>query len=272
MTSIEWRKILTSSEPVKSLTKGLSSRAGRNSAGRITMGYKGGGHKRLYRELDFSYEKRDVPAVIRSVEYDPNRSGLIGLACYKDGDKRYVLLPQSMKVGDEFVASMNAEIKVGNKTVLSRLPAGTFVFNIEVTPNSKAKLVRSAGSYAEVIAQDNGYTLVKMPSTEVRKFKDNCWATIGAVSNEENWLVNIGKAGRNRWLGVRPKVRGSARNPVDHPYGGGEGRQGRGRRRAITRTGKPVGKGQKSRKPKKYSNNLIVARRVVGQKKSSKSS
>lgn len=267
MTSIEWRKVLTASSPLKSLTRGLSARAGRNSAGRVTMSYKGGGHKRVYREIDFSYEKKNVPAVIKSIEYDPNRSGLIGLVVYKDGDRRYTLLPQSMKVGDEFIASENAEIKVGNRTMLSKLPAGTFVFNIEVNPNGRAKMARSAGNYAEVVAQDSGYTLVKMPSTEVRKFKDTCWATIGAVSNEENWLVNIGKAGRNRWLGKKPKVRGSARNPVDHPYGGGEGRQGRGRRRAITRTGRPVGKGQKSRRPKKYSNNFIVSRRMVGGKK-----
>jgi large subunit ribosomal protein L2 len=151
--------------------------------------------------------------------------------------------------------------------ILANVPVGTFVYGVELIPGGGSKIARSAGNYVEVVAQDNGVTHLKMPSTEVRKVSNNCWASIGAVSNEENWLVNIGKAGRNRWLGKKPKVRASARNPVDHPYGGGEGKQGRGRRRAITRTGLPVGKGQKSRRAKKYSNVFIVSRRRVGDRK-----
>ncbi len=266
MTGIEWSKLLTVAKPVKSLTKGLNRRAGRNSAGRVTMNYIGGGHKRLYRDIDFSYTKRDIPGKIETIEYDPNRSGLIGVMCYRDGERRYRLLPQGVKVNDILTISEKADIKPGNAMMLKNIPVGTFVYGIELFPHGGAKIGRSAGNYAMVIAQDSGYVHLKMPSTEVRKVSGECFASVGAVSNEENWLVNIGKAGRNRWLGKKPKVRASARNPVDHPYGGGEGRQGRGRRRAITRTGLPVGKGQKSRRAKKYSNTFIVSRRRVGDK------
>ena len=264
MTGIDWPKLLTASQPKKSLTSGLNRRAGRNSMGRVTMNYIGGGHKRRFREIDFFYTKKDIPAKIESIEYDPNRSGLIGLVCYRDGDRRYVILPQGVKVGDTIMTGEKADIKAGNRLPLRNIPIGAFVFNVELIPGGGAKIARSAGNYVQVIAQDAGSTHLKMPSTEVRKVSGECYASIGAVSNEENWLVNIGKAGRNRWLGKKPKVRASARNPVDHPYGGGEGKQGRGRRRAITRTGLPVGKGQKSRRPKKYSNIFIVSRRRVG--------
>ena len=266
MTGIDWPKLLTSGNPKKSLTSGLNRRAGHNSAGRVTMNYQGGGHKRMFRDVDFIYDKKDIPAKVETIEYDPNRSGLIGLVCYRDGERRYVLLPQSVKVGDTIMTGEKAELKAGNRLPLRTVPVGAFVYNVELVPGGGAKIARSAGNYVQVIAQDAGYTHLKMPSTEVRKVSGNCFASIGAVSNEENWLVNIGKAGRNRWLGKRPKVRASARNPVDHPYGGGEGKQGRGRRRAITRTGLPVGKGQKSRRPKKYSNIFIVSRRRVGDK------
>ncbi len=266
MTSINWSELLTASKPNKSLVKGLNRRAGRNSAGRVTMNYIGGGHKRRFRDIDFFYDKKNIPAKVETVEYDPNRSGLIGLVCYKDGERRYSLLPREIKPGDFIVVSEKAEIKPGNRLPLKDIPVGAFVFGIEIIPGGGAKIARSAGNYAQVIAQDGNYTQLKMPSTEIRKVSSNCWASIGSVSNEENWLVNIGKAGRNRWLGKKPKVRASARNPVDHPYGGGEGRQGRGRRRAITRTGRPVGKGQKSRRAKKYSNIFIVSRRRVGDK------
>jgi large subunit ribosomal protein L2 len=267
MTTISYRKILTAKDPHKSLTSGFKRSVGRNSFGRLTTRHKGGGHKRLYREIDFKYEKFNIPAKVLTVEYDPNRSGLISLVCYKDGEKRYALLPKSMKVGDEFLVSENAEVKIGNRLPLKKMPVGTFIYNVELKPNGGAQLGRSAGNYVEVVAQDAGYTHLKMPSSEVRKVLDTCWASVGEVSNDENRLVNIGKAGRSRWLGIRPTVRGTAMNPVDHPYGGGEGRQGRGTRRAKTRWGKPVGKGQKSRYPKKYSNYLIVSRRKVGKKR-----
>lgn len=267
MTTISYRKIITAKDPHKSLTSGFKRSVGRNSFGRLTTRHKGGGHKRLYREIDFKYEKFNIPAKVLTVEYDPNRSGLISLVCYKDGEKRYALLPKSVKVGDEFIVSESAEVKIGNRLPLNKIPVGTFIYNVELKPKGGAQLGRSAGNYVEVVAQDAGYTHLKMPSTEIRKVLDTCWASVGEVSNDENRLVNIGKAGRSRWLGIRPTVRGTAMNPVDHPYGGGEGRQGRGTRRAKTRWGKPVGKGQKSRYPKKYSNYLIVSRRKVGKKR-----
>jgi large subunit ribosomal protein L2 len=221
----------------------------------------------LYRDIDFAYDIKDIPARILTVEYDPNRTGFIGLVTYANGAKRYVLLPKSMKVGDKFIVSDKADIAAGNRLPLKRIPVGTFVYNLEIKALGGAKMVRSAGSFAQVIAQDAGYTHIKLPSTEVRKVIDTAWASIGAVSNEESRLVNIGKAGRSRWLGIRPTVRGTAQNPVDHPHGGGEGRQGRGLRRAKTRWGKPSGKGQKTRTPKKYSNVFVVSRRRVGKQK-----
>lgn len=266
MTGIDYRKFLTASEPHKSLTGGFQRPVGRNNYGRLTVRHKGGGVKRLFRTVDFLYNKIDIPAKIESVEYDPNRSGFIGLVLYADGERRYVLLPQGMKVGDSFLASAIAPIKPGNRLPLNKIPVGTFVYNVALRPGGISLLARSAGNFAEIIAQEGGYTLIKLPSTEVRKVLGTAWASVGAVSNEENHLINIGKAGRSRWLGIRPTVRGSAQNPPDHPYGGGEGRQGRGLRRAKTRWGKPSGKGQKTRTPKKYSNSFIVSRRKVGKK------
>ncbi|MFA6050891.1 MAG: 50S ribosomal protein L2 [Candidatus Paceibacterota bacterium] len=265
--TINYRDFLTKSTPEKSLTSGFTRGYGRNNRGRITTRHKGGGNKKLFRDVDFSYNKKNIPAKIVSVEYDPNRSGFIGLAVYADGEKRYVLLPKSVKVGTPFVVSEDAPVTVANRLSLKNIPVGTFVYNVELKPLGGAKLARSAGNFVEVIAQDLGYTLLKLPSTEVRKVKDTCFATVGSVSNDEHHLVNLGKAGRNRWKGVRPTVRGTAMNPVDHPYGGGEGRQGRGRRRAISIYGKPTGKGQKSRRPKKYSNKHVVSRRKVGKQR-----
>jgi large subunit ribosomal protein L2 len=267
MSTIEFGKFLTVSEPEKSLTRGFTRANGRNHHGKITTRHKGGGHKRLFREIDFTYNKIGIPYTITTVEYDPNRSGFIGLAQYKDGEKRYVLLPQGVKVGDTFLTAPDAEHKLGNRLALKNITIGTFVYNVEVKPQGGAKLARSGGNFVEVIAKDAGYVDLKMPSSEVRKVKDTAMASIGEVSNPENRLVNLGKAGRSRWLGIRPTVRGTAMNPVDHPHGGGEGRQGRGRRRAISVYGKPTGKGQKSRTPKKYSNKFIVSRRKVGKRK-----
>ncbi len=267
MSTISFGNSLTAVEPQKSLTHGFRRKMGRNHHGKITTRHKGGGHKRLFREIDFTYDKINVPYTIKTVEYDPNRSGFIGLAQYHDGEKRYVLLPSSVKVGDVLVTSETAEQKSGNRLPLKNITIGTFVYNVEIKPKGGAKIARSAGNFVEVIAKDAGYVDIKLPSTEVRKVQETAWASIGDVSNNENRLVNLGKAGRSRWLGIRPTVRGTAMNPVDHPYGGGEQRQGRGRKRAISVYGKPTGKGQKSRTPKKYSNKFIVSRRKVGKRK-----
>jgi large subunit ribosomal protein L2 len=269
-TTVTYRNVLTKSKPEKSLTKGFKRSVGRNNQGRITVRHKGGGHKRLYREIDFMYNKHDIPAKITSIEYDPNRNAFISLVCYADGEKRYVIVPKSMKVGDSFIVSATAPLAVGNRLPLKVIPVGTFVYNVEIKAGNGAKLARSAGVFGQVVANDLGYTNIKMPSTEVRKVSENAWACIGEVSNSEYHLQNKGKAGRSRWLGVRPTVRGSVMNPVDHPHGGGEGRQGRGLRRAKSMWGKPTGKGQKTRTPKKYSNMWIVSRRKVGKNKNSK--
>lgn len=267
MTRISYADFLTVNEPDKRLTRGFKRAVGRGVTGRITTRHKGGGEKRLFREVDFKYDKKDIPAQIESVEYDPNRSGFIGLALYADGERRYVLLPQGVKRGDEFVVSENAAISLGNRLPLRKIPVGAFVHNVEIKPGGGGTLIRSAGSFAEVVAHDGDYTHLKMPSSEVRRVREGAWATVGAVSNEENRLVTVGKAGRARHFGIRPTVRGSAMNPRDHKYGGGEGRAGRGTRRAVSIYGKPTGKGQRSRRPKKYSNIFIVSRRKVGKKR-----
>lgn len=265
-STVEYRKLLTRGKPEKSLTKGFSRGNGRNNMGRITTAHKGGGHKRSFRDVDFMYDKKDIPAKIASIEYDPNRSGLIALTVYADGEKRYILAPKSVKVGTNFMISEKAPLLPGNRLPLHFIPVGTFVYNIEFKPGGGAKMVRSAGSFAQIIAHADGYSQLKMPSTEIRKVSEKCWASIGEVSNEEHKLRNKGKAGRNRWLGVRPTVRGSAMNPVDHPHGGGEGRQGIGLRRGPkTRHGKQAF-GVKTRTPKKYSNIFVVARRKNGKR------
>lgn len=269
MTTVTYRGVITKSKPEKSLTYGRKRSVGRNNAGRITTRHKGGGSKKLYRMVDFLYEKKNIPAKIKSVEYDPNRTGFIGLAVYADGEKRYVIVPKSVRAGDTFTVSEKADLIPGNRMMLKHIPVGTFVYNIEIKPNGGAKIARSAGIAAQVVANADGYTNLKMPSTEVRKVSENCFASIGNVSNEEHHLENLGKAGRSRWKGVRPTVRGTAMNPVDHPYGGGEGRQGRGTKRPKTLWGKVTG-GRKTRTPKKYSNVFIVSRRRTGKGKKGK--
>ena len=266
MSRINYREVLSGDKPHKALKFGRKRGTGRNSQGRITMRHRGGGHKKLFREVDFKLEKKDIPARISTIEYDPMRSAFIGLAIYRDGAKRYVILPKNCKVNDSFIISETAPVTPGNRLPLAKIPVGTFVYNVEIKPGSGAALVRSAGNFAEVVAQDAGYTHLKMPSTEVRRVIDTAWASVGEVSNDEHRLVNLGKAGRSRWMGVRPTVRGTAMNPVDHPHGGGEGKQGRGSRRQKTMWGKPAGKGQKTRRPKKYSNVFVVSRRKVGKK------
>jgi large subunit ribosomal protein L2 len=263
---VEFKKFVTTSTPLKSLTKGFRRGDGHNNTGRVTTRHKGGGHKRRYREMDFMFEKKNIPFTVKTVEYDPNRSGFIGLVAYKDGERRYILLHKSARVGDTYIVSETAPVTAGNRLPLKNIPVGTFVYNVELKPGGGAKIARSGGNYVEVSAKDAGYIDLKMPSTEVRKVPEIAWASIGEVSNDENRLTNLGKAGRSRWLGIRPTVRGTAMNPVDHPHGGGEGKQGRGRRRAISIYGKPTGKGQKSRRSKKYSNKFIVKRRKVGER------
>ncbi len=260
MTGINYRHVLTTSEPHKALTKGVKQKGGRNNAGRITTRHQGGGHKKLYRLVDFTYNKLNVPARIETIEYDPYRSGFISLVVYHDGERRYVLIPDSLKVGDMFIVSDKADVKIGNRLPLKNIPVGTFVYNVEVKPAGGGKIARSAGNFVEVLSNDAGYTNLRMPSGEIRKVSENCWASVGAVSNSDHNLVNYGKAGRSRWKGIRPTVRGTAMNPVDHPYGGGEGRQGRGTRRAKSLWGKITG-GHKTRTPKKYSNIFRVTRR-----------
>src|SRR3989344_1290664 len=267
MSRIEYRKLLSGHRPHKALIKGKRTTGGRNSFGRITMRHKGGGHKRRFRDVDFYFDKKNIPARITSIEYDPTRSAFIALAVYRDGAKRYCLVPKGMAVGDTFVVSESAPIQTGNRLLLSNIPVGTFVYNVEIKPGGGGRIARSAGNHAEVVAQDAGYTHLKLPSTEVRRVIGTAWASVGEASNDEHRLIVLGKAGRSRWLGIRPTVRGNAMNPVDHPHGGGEGRQGRGHRRQRTLWGKPAGKGQKTRRPKKYSNVFIVTRRRVGKRK-----
>ncbi|KKS85979.1 MAG: 50S ribosomal protein L2 [Parcubacteria group bacterium GW2011_GWA2_43_11] len=267
MTTRSYKKVVTVSTPHKTLTKGGKRAVGRNSQGRITSRHMGGGHKRKFREIDFTYNKHDIPAKVETIEYDPNRSSYIALLCYADGERRYTTAHRDMKVGDTFIVSETAKPVAGVRMPLRNIPIGLAIHNIETKPGAGARLIRSAGTSATILAQDGTHTHLKMPSSEIRKLNSAVWATIGVVSNEEHQLLTIGKAGRSRWLGIRPTVRGTAMNPVDHPNGGGEGRQGRGHRRARSIFGKPTGKGHKTRRPKKYSDSLIVSRRKVGKRR-----
>lgn len=260
MTTLPYRELLSGDAPHKPLLKKNRSKGGRNAFGRITTRHQGGGHKRRFRDIDFSYNKKNIPAKIETVEYDPFRSAFIGLALYRDGERRYVILPKEVKEGTSFTVAADAPLVPGNRLPLGKIPVGTFVYNIELSPEAGAVLVRSAGDFAEVVAHDAGYAQVRLPSTEIRKVSDLCWASIGAVGNEEYNLVVIGKAGRSRWMGIRPTVRGTVMNPVDHPYGGGEGAQPRGTKRPKDVYGNVTG-GRKTRKKRKPSNRLIVQRR-----------
>ena len=260
MQVVEYRLFLNSSEPKKSLTKGAKSLAGRNNRGRITVRHRGGGAKQLLRLVDFKYDKLNVPARVITLEYDPGRSGFIGLVLYRDGEYRYHLMPSGIKAGEEIIAAENAPLKPGNRRPLYLIPSGTSVYNVEVEPKSGAKLIRAAAARAEILAHEEKYSQLKMPSGEIRRINKNAWASIGQVSNEERSFVTIGKAGRVRRMGVRPTVRGSAMNPVDHPYGGGEGRTLRGTRRPKNLWGRGT-RGVKTRRRKKYSSSLILSRR-----------
>ena len=250
---------LTTDKPEKRLTRALRKSGGRNNTGRITIRHRGGGHKRRYRLIDFKRNKFDIPGKVATIEYDPNRSAYISLIHYSDGDKRYILSPLGLKVGDPILSGDNAPLKVANALQLKNIPAGLFVHNIEMEPGKGGQLVRSAGASAQVMAHADGFCTLKLPSGEVRMILADCMATIGAVSNSDHQLLVSGKAGRTRWLGRRPKVRGVAMNPVDHPMGGGEGKSSGGRH-PTTPWGKPT-KGYKTRKKNKKSNEMIVKRR-----------
>jgi len=253
---------VTRSTPEPSLTSGLNKKSGRNHFGRITSRRRGGGHKRSYRTIDFRRDKTGIPANVAFVEYDPNRSARIALLHYVDGEKRYILAPLGLKVGDQILSGDLADIKPGNALTLSKIPVGTVIHNVELHPGRGGQFCRAAGAYAQLVAKEGTYALLRMPSGEVRKILSHCMATIGQVGNIHHEKITLGKAGRNRWLGRRPEVRGVAMNPVDHPLGGGEGRSSGGRH-PCSPWGMPS-KGYKTRKPKKSSSKLIVKRR--GQK------
>ena len=260
MTSLDFAEI-TTNKPEKSLLAPLPKKAGRNNQGKITVRHHGGGHKKQYRIIDFKRNKDNVPAKVATIEYDPNRSANIALLHYVDGEKRYIIAPKELKVGQILVSGETADIKVGNALPLANIPVGTLIHNIELKPGKGGQLVRSAGASAQVLGTEGKYVLVRLKSGEVRMILATCRATIGEVGNEQHGLVNIGKAGRTRWLGKRPTVRGSVMNPNDHPHGGGEGRTSIGRKSPMSPWGKPT-LGKKTRSKKARSNKFIVRART----------
>ena len=251
---------ITTDKPEKSLTVRLTKTGGRNQQGKLTVRHRGGGHKRLYRIIDFKRTKDGIPARVATIEYDPNRSARIALLNYADGEKRYILAPNGLKVGDVVESGAEADIKPGNTLPLKNIPLGTIIHAVELKIGKGAQLVRSAGTSAQLMAKEGDYALLRMPSGEIRRVHVNCRATIGEVGNLEHENITIGKAGRSRWLGRRPETRGIAMNPNDHPHGGGEGRSPVGRKSPMTKWGK-IAMGKKTRRKKKASNRLIVHRR-----------
>jgi large subunit ribosomal protein L2 len=249
---------ITAAAPEKSLLGPIKRSGGRNNDGRMTMRYIGGGHKKRYRVIDFKRNKHDIPAVVKTIEYDPNRSARIALLYYSDGAKSYILAPEGLKVGQTIVSGNNVAPDLGNALPLEKIPLGTIVHSIELKPGAGAAMARSAGTYAQLLAREGRYATIKLPSGEMRMVLTTCYATVGAVGNSDHMNVSLGKAGRNRWLGRRPRVRGVAMNPVDHPMGGGEGKASGGHPRS--RKGL-YAKGKKTRHPKKYSNRLIIGKR-----------
>lgn len=258
---VDYKKFLTKrkSEPYKPLVSPLKQKSGR-SHGRISIRHQGGGHKKKYRIIDFKQDKFNLPATVESIEYDPNRSAFISLIKYEDGERRYILAPDGLKMGDQIVTAELAPLQVGNRMALKNVPVGTAVHNIELHVGQGGRTARSAGNYAQVTAHEGGYVHLTLPSTEIRMVPENCMASIGPLSKSEHRFVVSGKAGRTRWLGIRPTVRGSAMNPVDHPHGGGEGRAPVGLKGPKTPWGKKA-YGVKTRKRKKYSDKFIVQRR-----------
>ena len=259
MTSLDYSE-LTTDKPEKSLLRTLNKKSGRNNQGKITVRHQGGGNKRKYRVIDFKRNKDNIPGRVATIEYDPNRSAFIALVNYADGEKRYVIAPKGLKVGMTIVSGPKSDILVGNALPIMTIPVGTVIHNIELKPGKGGQLVRSAGTSAQILGREEKYVLVRLTSGEVRKILGTCRATIGEVGNSDYSLVNIGKAGKTRHRGVRPTVRGSVMNPVDHPHGGGEGRQPIGRKNPVTPWGRPA-LGLKTRSTKKASDKLIVRRR-----------
>jgi large subunit ribosomal protein L2 len=257
---------ITKSEPEKSLTKFKHRSKGRNNRGVITSRRRGGGHKRLYRQIDFKRDKRNIPAKVAAIEYDPNRNARIALLYYQDGEKRYILHPVGLEVGTTIFSGPDSPLEIGNALPLANIPLGSSVHNVEMTAGKGGQIVRSAGASAQVVAKEGNYVTLKLPSGEIRMVRRECYATLGQVGNVEARNLSAGKAGRNRWKGRRPKVRGSVMNPVDHPHGGGEGRAPIGRSGPVTPWGKPT-LGYKTRKPKKASSKLIVRRRRKSSKR-----
>ena len=257
--SIVKSEIIADKKPEKSLLASQKSKAGR-SLGKISVRHQGGGHKQRYRIVDFQMDKFGIPGMIAAIERDPNRSGFIALVNYKDGEKRYILAAEGMQAGMEIISAENAPVKTGNRLKIKNIPVGTVISNVELFPGKGGQIIRSAGSGATLTAVGENDAQLKMSSGEIRIVSKECFATIGQVSNFEHNAINIGKAGRSRWMGIRPAVRGSAMNPVDHPHGGGEGRQGIGLKHPKTPWGKPA-LGKKTRKKKRYSNKFIVKRR-----------
>lgn len=257
---------ITKSKPERSLTESVHRPKGRNNRGVITSRRRGGGHKQLYRIIDFKRDKHNIPAKVAAIEYDPNRNARIALLHYQDGEKRYILHPLGLAVGTTIISGPDAPIEDGNALPLSRIPLGSTVHNVELTPGKGAQIVRAAGAAAQVMAKEGSYVTLRLPSGEVRLIRRDCYATIGQVGNLEHRNLSAGKAGRNRWRGRRPKVRGSVMNPVDHPHGGGEGRAPIGRSGPVTPWGKPT-LGAKTRNPKKPSNSLIIRRRRKSSKR-----
>lgn len=251
---------ITTDKPERSLIEPLKKRAGRNNQGKLTVRHQGGGHKRMYRLIDFKRNKDSVPAKVATIEYDPNRTAYIALLHYVDGEKRYILAPIGLKVGDSIVSGEQADIKIGNALPLANIPVGTIVHNIELKPKKGGQIVRTAGSSAQLMAKEKDYASLRLPSGEVRMVHITCKATIGQVSNPENEIINIGKAGRSRWMNIRPANRGVVMNPCDHPHGGGEGRSPVGRKRPVTPWGKSA-IGGNTRKKKNPSNKYIVTSR-----------
>ncbi|AEI46013.1 RplB [Paenibacillus mucilaginosus KNP414] len=252
---------ITTSTPEKSLLAPLSKKAGRNNQGKITVRHQGGGHKRKYRIIDFKRNKDGIPGRVATIEYDPNRSANIALIHYVDGEKRYIIAPKGLKVDDQVVSGPTADIKVGNALPMENIPVGTVIHNIELKPGKGGQLVRAAGTEAQLLGKEDQYVIVRLSSGEMRRILKVCRATVGSVGNEDYELIKIGKAGRSRWLGQRPEVRGSVMNPNDHPHGGGEGRSPIGRKSPMSPWGKPT-LGYKTRKKNKASNQYIIRRRT----------
>lgn len=252
---------VTTDKPEKSLLAPLFKKAGRNNQGKITTRHRGGGHKRQYRIIDFKRTKDGIPGRVATIEYDPNRSSHIALLHYADGEKRYIIAPEGLKVGDIVESGANADIKVGNALPLENIPVGTLIHNIELRPGKGGQLVRAAGTEAQLLGKEGNYVVIRLASGEMRRILKTCRATIGSVGNKNHELVSIGKAGRSRWLGKRPSVRGLVMNPVDHPHGGGEGRSPIGRKSPVSPWGKPT-LGYKTRKKKKDSSKYIVRART----------